>query len=303
MIPFYLVTGFLGSGKTTLLKRILNDYADNKKIGVIQNEFAPGNVDGIDLKETGKSFEILEINKGSVFCVCLLADFIHSLRDFINQEKPDILILEASGLADPVAIGELLMAPELNDQLFLAHIWCIVDASKFLQIEPKMTRITHQVRIADSVIINKTDLDGDREAIQQRIHTLNPYAGVMTAAYCDIPFQQVLDNYTSEPLAVRRRQEFSGIEPGGRPNIHSAVIRTNKKISEEQLNRFLEEYIPNTYRIKGYIRLSDGTVKAIQTAFDTCNIENISNYSGNTEIIAMGENIEPRKMRNRLVKS
>ncbi|MCK5370457.1 MAG: GTP-binding protein, partial [Cyclobacteriaceae bacterium] len=55
-IPFFLVTGFLGSGKTTFLKRILKKYATEKKIAIIQNEFAPANIDGAELKREGKKF-------------------------------------------------------------------------------------------------------------------------------------------------------------------------------------------------------------------------------------------------------
>ena len=66
IIPLYIVTGFLGSGKTTFLKHVLAGYAERMKIGIIQNEFAPGNSDGVDVKEKGKQFEILETNNGSV---------------------------------------------------------------------------------------------------------------------------------------------------------------------------------------------------------------------------------------------
>ena len=109
-IPFYLINGFLGSGKTTLLKRILNEYADDKKIGVIQNEFAAINVDSAELQREQKTFAILEVNRGSVFCVCLLSDFITSLRHFIDDHHPEALFLEASGLSDPISIIELLSA-------------------------------------------------------------------------------------------------------------------------------------------------------------------------------------------------
>src|SRR6056297_2750368 len=125
-IPFFLITGFLGSGKTTLLKQVLNKHADNSKIAIIQNEFAPASIDGTDLKHTGKHFEILEINKGSVFCVCLLSDFINSLSCFVDEHQPDAVFLEASGLADPIAIIELLQSPKLRNKLYLAHSWCII---------------------------------------------------------------------------------------------------------------------------------------------------------------------------------
>jgi G3E family GTPase len=301
MIPFYLVTGFLGSGKTTLLRRILEDYADSQKIGIIQNEFAPANVDGTDLKSSGKPFEILEINKGSVFCVCLLSSFIDSLGAFIDQEAPDLIFLEASGLADPISIGELLDAPELNQKIYLAHTMCIVDALKFLEMEPRMTRITHQVRIADTVVINKTDMGGDIEAIQRRIKELNPYAEVVNATYCDIAFRRILQEQPADPVAVKQSRDLSALEPGGRPDIRSVVIRTSRPVAREQLDRFLEKYIPKTYRMKGYVKLSDGSALTLQTSFEQYSSETLPNYNGNTEIIAMGDNISPREMRNMFI--
>ena len=133
-IPFFLVAGFLGSGKTTLLKHFLNTYADNKRIVVIQNEFASANIDSKELKNTGKSFKLYEMNRGSVFCVCLISDFKNVLVELVDSYNPDAIVLEASGLADPIAIAQFLQAEELRHRLFLAHIWSIVDAEKFLQI-------------------------------------------------------------------------------------------------------------------------------------------------------------------------
>lgn len=304
MIPLYLVTGFLGSGKTTLLKRILQGYGDSQKIGIIQNEFAPASVDGTDLRSTGKSFEILEINKGSVFCVCLLSDFISSLNEFIQQHQPDMIIVEASGLADPVSIGELLHASFLKDKVYLAHIWCITDASRFLPMEKRMTRITHQVRIADTVIINKTDLVNDIHPLRDRIRELNPYAEILSASYCEVAFHKVLQEQKpeGEPVAVRKSHEFASLEAGGRPGIQSVVIRTSKPVTPEGLQHFLDTYLPKTYRMKGYVRLSDGTVRALQTSFEHWETTDLSNYQGNTEIIVMGVNLQPREMRDMLIR-
>ena len=72
IIPFYLITGFLGSGKTTLLKYLLNHVGSRYRIAVIQNEFAPTGMDGMELKRESPDFKLLEINNGSVFCVCQL---------------------------------------------------------------------------------------------------------------------------------------------------------------------------------------------------------------------------------------
>ena len=87
-IPFHIISGFLGSGKTTFLNKIIENYSDKYKLGIIQNEFAPANIDGTILKKSEKNFDLLEINNGSVFCVCLMGDFVRSLEKFIDNTTP-----------------------------------------------------------------------------------------------------------------------------------------------------------------------------------------------------------------------
>ncbi|MBK6283442.1 MAG: hypothetical protein IPF54_13020 [Draconibacterium sp.] len=113
---------FSGSGKTTFLKRIIDKYSDEYKIGIIQNEFAPANIDGAELKKSGKDFNLLEINNGSVFCVCLLGDFVRSLEKFIDEIQPEILIIEASGLSDTTSVAEVISSGSLSEKIYLAPI-------------------------------------------------------------------------------------------------------------------------------------------------------------------------------------
>ena len=157
-IPFHIISGFLGSGKTTFLKRIIDQYSAEKKIGIIQNEFAPANIDGAELKQSGKDFNLLEINNGSVFCVCLLGDFVKSLEKFVDEYQPDDIIIEASGLSDTTSISEIIAASSLADKIYLASNWCIVDAPNFAKVGFMKQRVSHQLRMADIVVVNKTDL-------------------------------------------------------------------------------------------------------------------------------------------------
>jgi len=88
-IPTYLITGFLGSGKTTFIKHVIEYYNNKERIAVMQNEFAPANYDGTELKRlTTKHFDLLEINNGSAFCVCLLSTFLSSLKKFLKGDFP-----------------------------------------------------------------------------------------------------------------------------------------------------------------------------------------------------------------------
>lgn len=117
-IPLYLITGFLGSGKTTFLKNIIKSLGKSKKLGIIQNEFAPANMDGQELKRTtNKDFSLMEVNNGSVFCVCLLSGFISSINKFVEQYNPEIICMEASELSDPVGIGEIFQSPQLSKNI------------------------------------------------------------------------------------------------------------------------------------------------------------------------------------------
>jgi len=182
-VPFILVTGFLGSGKTSLLLDLVRKYSDQIRIAIVQNEFAPGHVDGFTLKQSDKPFELLEINNGSVFCACLLGDFITRLAPFIDDHQPDLILLEATGLADPVSLGQVLQAPELADKIFLAGSWCLVDALNFHRIIGSISRARHQVRIADIVWINKTDLVSDTGAIRAMILEMNPFARIIETTF------------------------------------------------------------------------------------------------------------------------
>ena len=298
MMPFFLVTGFLGSGKTTWLKRILNDHADTLKIGIIQNEFAPGRVDSIDLQQTGKPFHVLEINKGSVFCVCLLGDFIASLQAFVHDVQPDCVILEATGLADPISIGEMLQAPRLEN-LYLSHIYTVVDASTFLKMQPKMTRITHQVRVADTVIINKIDLADDVRAIEQRVRELNPYARVVETSFCRVS-TAAIKKVGTETVVSQHANEWRQTNAGGRPNIRSVALRIASPVHPHDLTIFLERTAKTLLRVKGYVVCSDGVTRAVQCSSGHVDVTEISNYNGITELIVMGENLEPRHLKNQL---
>ncbi len=293
-IPFILVTGFLGSGKTSFLKRFLNHFADEKRIAVIQNEFADANVDSLELKETGKSFEIVEINKGSVFCVCLLSDFIKSLADVMAAFLPDVVILEATGLADPIAIGQLLSADQLDNRLYLAHVWSIVDVTTFLEMEPMIQRMVHQVRVADTIILNKTDgVSPERiSETESRLLALNPYAEQIKTSFCDLPATSLNETFSPQ-TGGNKTPPVQTLLPFGRPtSLFSAVLRTTKRISPVNLETFLQNQDKDAYRIKGFVNLSDGTVVSVQVCFGRVDIETVKKEPGPTELVALGPGVE-----------
>ena len=105
----YLLTGFLGSGKTTFLTNVLEDLSGNK-VAVIMNEFGKVGIDGTIIQKEG--MEIVEINRGSIFCSCLQLSFVSALIDMADRNM-EYVFVESSGLADPSNIGDFLEAVEV----------------------------------------------------------------------------------------------------------------------------------------------------------------------------------------------
>lgn len=287
-IPFHIISGFLGSGKTTFLKRIIEQYSAEKKIGIIQNEFAPSNIDGAELKKSGEDFSLLEINNGSVFCVCLLGDFVRSLDKFIDEFQPDIIIIEASGLSDTTTVTEIVSAGALAEKIYQASNWCISDAQNFAKVGVMKQRVSHQLRMADVTVINKIDLvEGSIEQVEQEIKKINPFTAIKKSSYCNIDFE--LGN---EAL---NKFYFGEVKAMSRPDINSMVIKSARQISKESLQIFLTEWAAKAYRIKGFVKLAGNKSVAVQCTFDAINIIDVEDGFHPTELVALSDQFTLRE--------
>lgn len=299
MIPFYLVTGFLGSGKTTLLKNILNEYSESRRIAIIQNEFAPAGTDGKELKMTGNPFRLVEVNNGSVFCVCMLGTFIQSLEKLVQDYAPEMIILEASGLSDPINIIELLQDERIRNTVQLAKIFSIVDAPNFDRGLRSLPRFKHQVMIADVVMINKTDIyQGDIKLLHEKIRDLNPFGEITETSYCrfkpELFLAESLQMHAAAKAVAQKESE-------GRPPVNACVLRIHNKISFQGLSLFITKLQTECPRIKGHVNLQDGKVMAVQSVFERYETEEVSDYTGPTEIVAFGEKITPAELRKKFL--
>ena len=292
-IPLVLVTGFLGSGKTTLVKYLLENMDPGLSIGIVQNEYAAANIDTFELQSVDRKFEVLEVNNGSVFCVCLLGSFIDSLAEFTDQYNPDLVIIEASGLSDPIAIAEILQHEKMVARVYLSAVWCIIDGQNYHKVSKMNTRVERQIMIADRIILNKSDLiEGNPDALLPVLKELNSDAGITTCTYCQIPINLVLEP-VNEPLALLKETEHRQYEPGGRVDISTVVLRTSRPIDRKGLDAFISEVESKLVRLKGFVLLSDKKVIRIQSEFGKTRMMEITHYHGNTELIGLGWDISP----------
>ena len=302
-IPFILITGFLGSGKTSLLKEILKTIGSESKIAIIQNEFAPGKSDSVELQNTDKNFDLLEVNNGSVFCACQLDNFVSRLDDFLETFAPEIIFLEATGLADPISMGQILQSPGVSEKIYLAGIWTVVDAINFAKSLKYVQRVQHQIQLADLIIINKTDLLEGEIKIHPQIKEWNHSAPVELAEFGSFNnLNKHLKTLFLPDKGIGSNGLLSKNEEGSpRPDIGSCVIRTQKIISEDIIRQFWSQNKEKIFRMKGFIRVSKEEYIMVQSIFDQIEIKKVDFWSGSSEMIVMGPGIQARWVMNELI--
>lgn len=157
----YVLTGFLGSGKTTVLLRLL-EALKGKRVGVIQNEFGKLGIDGTILRND--DIQMVEINRGSIFCSCLKLSFVQALAEMAQQDF-DYLFVESSGLGDPSNVEEILEAAKAlaGDRYSFQGAICLVDSVNFLDQLEDLETVYRQLKHCHLAVLTKVDLvDGER---------------------------------------------------------------------------------------------------------------------------------------------
>jgi G3E family GTPase len=279
-IPLHLITGYLGSGKTSFLKNFIRKQADAYRIAVIQNEFSEVNIDAKELRSEKLNIEILEINKGSVFCVCLFSGFANQLKSFVEVHKPDIILLEATGLANPVSIGQLMCDESISGLVYLARIWTIIDALHFSKVK-QLSAVINQIAIADEVIINKIDLvtEIERREISKAIQQINPLAKIQFANYCNIEMESSLFEKTLKMIVGEKTLKSVPV--------FTQVFTSPYPVKRKNLDYLLNKLSEDVLRIKGYILLDDGKNYMLQSVFGSTTLVVSENKNEKTELVCI----------------
>ncbi|MFA9392107.1 MAG: GTP-binding protein [Prolixibacteraceae bacterium] len=295
MASFYLITGFLGSGKTTLLKNILYEIGNKKKIAIIQNEFASTGIDGKELKLINDQFKLVEINNGSVFCVCQLGNFIDTIHQILENYQPEIIFLETSGLADPISISELLMHSSFKGKIRLEKIITVVDSRNFERGLQLMPRFRHQLMVADTILMNKAELAKQSlTGIHKKVLEIAPFGSIIHTDFCQLSLNKLFNL----PASELNHLQFNGHESAGRPSeVQTLVLRTGDQLSHQGLLDFVGFLKRNSLRSKGFVNLSDGRKVIFHTVFDDEDITEIKGYMGLTEIIVFTSNLQLAELR------
>ena len=189
----YLITGFLGSGKTTLLNRIIDRFPKDQKLTLRVNEFGEIGVDGTLVE--GEDIDMMEISKGSIFCVCVKTDFIKGLYELNSKVKPDVLLIESTGVANPSDLKKDLKLPIFNDRFNFKEQFCVIDAVHFMDAYEVYASLEKQIASSTVFVINKIDLATSEtiENTKKVIRQFHPDPLFFETTYADIPLESFFD--------------------------------------------------------------------------------------------------------------
>jgi len=171
-VPFSILTGFLGAGKTTVLNRVLG-ATHERRIAVLVNELGRVAIDSRLIVKRGG--DVLELAGGCVCCkIDVRNDLWDGVYDVIERSKPDHVVLETTGIAEPASIVAGIDAKRLE----AAGVACVVDADAGSAQLDRRQEAVAQVQTADRLMLSKLDLADPSQVplLHARLASINPDA-------------------------------------------------------------------------------------------------------------------------------
>lgn len=246
--PVTVLSGFLGSGKTTLLNRLLK--ADHGlRIAVMVNDFGDVNIDK-DLV-VGQTGDVVELSGGCVCCT-IRGDLLDSARELLASGSAfDYVIVETSGLAEPMTVAQTFLVPELEASYRLDAVVTMVDSANIETWLASNETAAEQIRCADLLVANKLDLIGpeDVDRIRARLAGINANARVLPSINGDVAPALLLDIEAHQPVQGMRFTPLR--EHTSHRDVLSVSFSADLELNYDRFDRFLQSLPDGVFRAKG----------------------------------------------------
>ncbi|MFJ3234501.1 CobW family GTP-binding protein [Streptomyces sp. NPDC086787] len=271
-IPVVVLAGFLGSGKTTLLNHLLH-RAGGSRIGAVVNDFGAIEIDAMAVAGAlGDS--TVSLGNG---CLCCAVDASELDLYLERLARPstgiDVIVIEASGLAEPQELVRMLLASE-HPGIVYGGLVEVVDAAEFDATRARHPEIDRHLALADLVVVNKLDRTDDAERVLGVVGSLTDRAAVVPATYGRVdpeflfdcrPSEERVGQLSFDDLHDRDRDTDRGHGHDGEDGDgHAGHLHTGydslsfvseTPLDPRRLMAFLDSRPEGLYRIKGHVDL------------------------------------------------
>ncbi|WUD76905.1 GTP-binding protein [Streptomyces sp. NBC_00510] len=269
-IPVVVIAGFLGSGKTTLLNHLLRN-SGGTRIGAIVNDFGSINIDALSV--AGQVDSMVALDNGCLCCAVDATEMDDMLARLSRpQARIDVIVIEASGLAEPQGMIRLLLA-STDTAITYGGLVEVVDAAEYEAVRARHPELDRHVRAADLVVLNKTDRVGaaGRERVREALAAVAPGTPLVEAAHGRVdpallfePRPRAVDGTAARQLSFDELYADDGHEHHAdgdhTGHLHAAYdsveFTSEAPLHPRRLMEFLDGRPAGLYRMKGFLRFA-----------------------------------------------
>ncbi|MEE3716141.1 GTP-binding protein [Tumidithrix elongata RA019] len=279
-MPVTIITGFLGSGKTTLLNHILQNQQD-LKVAVLVNEFGDINIDSQLLISIDEN--MMELSNGCICCT-INDGLVEAVYDVLEKsDRIDYMIVETTGVADPLPIALTFLGTELKHLTRLDSILTVIDAEAFTPEHFNSEAAFSQLMYGDIIILNKTDLATPEKIVEleEYIAKTKNKARVIKSQHGVVPLPLILDIQldqsalsSKEPEHDHHHHDHDHHDHGHEDHEHhhhdhhhsehlandgfvSISFQSDRPLSLDKFQDFLDKHLPvDVFRAKGVLNFT-----------------------------------------------
>ncbi len=296
-VEIHILGGFLGSGKSTLLQNLLlAEKKKNRKVAVLMNEIGEYSVD-TDI--VGRENILRELLKGCICCT-MKDELEIQLHSLYQEERPDVVYIETTGVAHPIEVLDACLSPILAPYIEVKSIIVVLDAIRWLNRETLSKSVqqllNEQMKYGSHILINKSDLlrDEEKERIVEEVSLINKHAKLYETQYCNISLEDF------EEVQLASNQNHEKLHVTQHLHIQTMTYPFTKSINQDKLYEWLSNLPEGIYRVKGFVKFhGDKYPTLLQYSFGVPSLLE-QDFGFPTNLVIIGENLDKAKLKKEL---